>query len=537
MWGFFHGGLFYSLAAVIFSKGDDGMATWLAKQFTGGENSVISPDLLDTKTAQKLMNAVVDDGKISPAPSLQPTGRYPEGYGHFGTRDRSVIKWYDRFYWSDNSASKAPFYGGNEEMLGVPYPLEQPFLARQTPPFETTEDVGPLTGEYKYCVTFVNENGFEGAPGSLESWYRAITLENHAVLVYSPAWPQEEGLTIAKARVWRTAANGADFYWVGDITKDGGTLYDAMTDTRLLMQENLSTQDNYPPPGFSGTYSNGQTRGGKYLTESGGVFFLAVGSHLYFSVQGNPHAWPTLNFVDIGDTITGITPEFQGVLVFTRGNTYRVTGADNLETVAKMVIPGNHGCISWRSIAHLDNIPVWLSNDGVCAWDGDNVLLLSEKIVDTERLSVLSAVSAKETYYLSTNQGTLAYDRKNGGLFRWLSWKPVYAWYDAERDKLYFQLKENETCHELSSKEKLDWTYLSPRIDGGMSLAQKHFRELATVSTGELHVEFLVEGKRVCQCTLAAGRARIKLPRNAIGRYAEVSLVGDGTLVELAVIF
>ena len=513
------------------------MGTWFAKQFTGGMNSVIAPDLLDTKTAQDILDAVIDEGKLSPAPDLENLGRSPEDYGHFGTRNRSVVKWYDRYYWSNNNASTAPYYGGNVEPIGVPYPEEQPTLGIIEPPWFTNEDVGPRTGEYKYCITYVNANGFEGAPGSLESWYRAVTLDNQAVRVYSPEWPQENGVSIVKARVWRTAANGADFYWVGDITSSGASVDDAMTDSKLLMQENLSTQDNYPPPGFSDTYSNGQRKGGKYLTESGGVFFLAVGSHLYFSVLGDPHAWPTLNFIDIGDTITGITPEFQGVLVFTSSNAFRVTGADDPETVVKAVIPGNHGCISWRSIAHLDNMPIWLSNDGICAWDGESVIPLSEKTIDTDGLSVKAAVSAKEAYYLSTNNGTLVYDKKNSGLFRRLSWNPVYAWYDAERDKLFFQMEDGGQTYGVSRKKTLEWYYLSPRIDGGASLAQKRFLELAVVSTGTLQVDFRVEGECVCACSLPAGRTRVKLPRNAIGRYAEVGLRGAGTLVELAVTY
>ncbi|MBO7328458.1 MAG: hypothetical protein J6W00_06780, partial [Lentisphaeria bacterium] len=124
------------------------MATYFSAQFTGGMNEVIHPSLLDEKTASLLRNATVENGKIVSIkmPQLTPANT-PEDMRHYGRINRSVVKWYQRNYWSINDAYSAPFYGGDvENYLGIPYvDYEQDVkIALQD---------GELSGEYKYCVT------------------------------------------------------------------------------------------------------------------------------------------------------------------------------------------------------------------------------------------------------------------------------------------------------------------------------------------------------------------------------------------------
>ena len=261
------------------------MATYFSAQFTGGMNEVIHPSLLDEKTASLLRNATVENGKIVSIkmPQLTPANT-PEDIRHYGRINRSVVKWYQRNYWSINDAYSAPFYGGDvENYLGIPYvDYEQDVkIALQD---------GELSGEYKYCVTLVNPNGWEGAPGAVLDYERAVTLENNSVDI-TVSWSDSR---VAYAKIYRTADHGADFYCVGEVKKSGEVFHDETDDYTLAGLESLSSTDNYPPPD-----------NGKYLCESGGVFFLAVDSTLYFSSLGNPHAWPKLNFIGFDDIITG----------------------------------------------------------------------------------------------------------------------------------------------------------------------------------------------------------------------------------------
>lgn len=491
-------------------------------QFTGGMNDWIHPGLLEEHYAVKLINAEVSSGKIVPiAKPLLLQSKDPVSYGHYGTRDRSVVKWYDRYYWSNNAATVSDFYGGNvENYLGIPFPIYS-----GTNPNVSIANVSPgenedgLTGDYKYCVCFVNPNGWESAPGSLEEYELSVNLSNQFATV-TVSWTDT---CISYAKIYRTIDKGADFYCLGEIHVSGSTFTDKTSDTMLQMMNPLNTITNYPPPDR-----------GKYLCEYDGVFFLAVESSLYFSVQGNPHAWPTLQFVLFDDTITGIVPEFQGILVFTVNNVYRVIGAESSETITKTYIPGNHGCVNFRSIAVLNNAPVWLSNDGICLWDGNSIAVKSYRVIKTDSLIVKYAVSASDRYFLFLSSDCIVFDQKNGSIFYKLNFTCDYAWYDGKDGIMY--LLVGNSLYTYGNGRKLIAFYQSPNI-GGSESSIKIFRELILNIDGESNVSIFVDGVLVANVNLTAGRRRVKLPQKAVGRYLSINLESSGNINELAVIY
>jgi hypothetical protein len=288
--------------------------------------------------------------------------------------------------------------------------------------------------------------------------------------------------------------------------------------------EGLTSVDNYPPPDR-----------GKYLCESGGVFFLAVDSTLYFSAVGNPHAWPQLNFIGMDDIITGIAPEFQGVLVFTRNNTYRIVGADNAATLTKTILPGNQGCVNNNSISQISNAPVWLSNDGICLWNGESINVISRRIMNTERLQVICAVNANDCYYLFLQNGAIVYDHCNGNIFSRLDFTCNYAWYDGDADAFYLQ--KNDGIYIWGQGEKGTYIYKSPYI--GMPESEHFFyKEVIVTTEGTATVTFSVEDHSVFSIALKeSGKHRLRVPYNTLGRYAQCKVAGKGTLIELSVLY
>lgn len=483
----------------------------------GGMNDWIHPGLLDAKSAVLLRDAEIADGKISAVRMPQKINFTPSQLGHYGTSDRSVVKWYDRYYWSDNTAAEPPYYGGNVEPLGVPYPLSQPTITGEAP----GEGETGLTGKYKYCICYVNENGWEGAPGSLTDYEVVVELSGEWGKVI-PGETFPDGIDYAK--IYRTVAEGATFYCVGELYPDDKYFLDKTADDDALVLEVLSSEDNYPPPD-----------GGKYLSESGGVFFLAVGSKLYFSRQGNPHAWPVLNYIGIDDDVTGITPEFQGVLVFTRNNAFRVVGADDPATIVKSLIPGNQGCVTYCSIANISNAPVWLSNDGICLWDGENIQVVSFQVLKTANLQVKYACAANDVYYLFLLNGAIVFDRRNGDVFRKLSFSCDYAWYDANNDRMFLQRGEEVLLYGASAGGRYE--YKSPYIGGSIAVTKKYSVALIECS-GAATMSVALDGKDHFKVQLPrGGRERIKFPHGSIGRYAQISVAGAGSLNELAVLY
>ena len=484
-------------------------------------NDWIHPSLLDSGTAVKLVNAEISSGKLVPEKGyVRQNITSPEELGHYGTRDRSIVKWNDRTYWSNNTATLAPFYGGNiENYLGIPYPTYSGTNPNVEILKETTGS-DHLSGTYKYCVCFVNVNGWEGAPGSLEEYEIEVVRAATEEVSVKVCWTDTR---ISYAKVYRTGDHGADFYCIGEIRTSGGTIQDDTDDDTLAMLNPLNTEYNYPPPD-----------GGKFLCEYGGVFFLAKGSLLYFSVQGNPHAWPTTQFISVDDPITGIVPEFQGVLVFTRNNAYRVTGADNAETITKNFLPGNHGCVNFRSIACVNNAPLWLSNDGLCMWDGNSISVLSHRVIKTDPL-VRYAVSANDKYYLFYQNSALIFDRQNGDIFRKLGYGCDYAWYDDTNDILYLQI--GASFYRFGKGAPLTMEYESPHI-GETELGYKKFLEVFISSSGECELSVQTDGEQIVKSlNISGGRSRVKLPFEAVGRWLQLNIKSKNEIKEISVIY
>lgn len=489
------------------------MNIWKADIFSGGMNDWIDPGVLESNQSAELVNADISTGKIV---SLRQPVRIdetdPAKLGHYGTRDRNVVKWYDRYYWSNNTAVASNFYGGfPENFLGMPFP------AYSGPDANVAVAAGSgtgLTGTFKYCVCFVSENGWEGAPGSSEEYETSIVLADRSGAV-TVTWNDDR---IAYAKIYRTTASGADFYCVGEVRVSGNTFADTTSDETLVMLNPLTGVDNMPPPDK-----------GRYLTEYNGVFFLAVGSLLYYSVQGYPHAWPVLQYLNFEDDITGIAPEFMGILVFTKNHVWRVVGAESSATLTKTYIPGNHGCLTFRSISVLNNAPVWLSAGGICLWDGSNIQVVSYRRVRTGYAGVRYAASANDCYYLFLTSNCIVFDRRNGDVFYKLNFTCNYAWFDGNQNLLYMQ--NSGGIYQSGTGEKLKYSYRSPVIG---SVQTVKFKELEICISGTGKVSVWNDGvKIIADLVLSSGRNRLKL--GAAGREFQLDITGIGSLDEIEV--
>lgn len=462
-----------------------------------GVNNWLDKSLIDKNTACRLINADIKSGKLVPVKAPLDLGVHEiTDFGHYGAWDRSVVQWYGRYYWSDNDATSAPYYGGNEEDLGIPYPETLPELGFKEPNVEGSG----LTGVYRYCVCFVNENGWESAPNeSIDEYFSQLEVDDKIITVTIPEFP--EGITSAK--VYRTINNGMDFHYLREVTTSGATIEDSFEDSLLLMREICTSLDNYPPP-----------EGGKYLTENGGVFYLAVGDRLYFSILGNPHAWHPLYFLNFEDTITGICPEFQGVLVFTYNSVYRVIGADTPESVTKVLIPANQGCVDWHTINRVSNAPIWLSNDGLCVWDGNSVQIVSHRVYNTSTLRPRCSCVYDDCYYLfDYGEVSMVYDRRNGGIFRELGFSCDYAWYDGERDLMYLYHNREGTISLFGNGEPLIITYESGYFNSD-SIHYQSFSNLRVNATEPMNVRVFAENVQILDLSVVRSSMikTIKLP-------------------------
>jgi len=495
------------------------MALFDIKTFDGGMNNVREPSVIAKNESQLVENAEVSNGNlvsinglIEPSPILWAN---PSDAGTNKLPNRSLVSFLANDYWSINDATVAPFYGGDPvDRLGVPFPTALPILA--------LNGVGNLTGDYNYAVTFVSTDGYESAPGDTGVYFSTITAASNKVDITVDTFPTG----VDKCRIYRTEASGADFYLVAEFTTSGGTYTDNLPDDLLLISLPLTTVNDLPPPD-----------GGKYLTEANNTFFLAVGTRLYYSKQGNPNAWNPLDWVDMGDVITGMEVEFTGIIVFTSNTASRVTGYDVL-TISKELIPSNQGCNDWRTIARLDDVPIWVSNDGVCIWNGSDIQLVTHLKYEID-FTPVQGITYDDAYYLFHADGAMKFDKRSGGLFTNLgsfvgSAFNIFAWVDGDADALYLW-DGVDKVFQFGVGDPQELTYVSPYINGGTT--EKMYRRVWLRNDSDVDFTFNLEGDALFNTTITAGEKFFYLPAGMSGRYADIEMKTTGVIFDLIMEF
>lgn len=477
--------------------------------FSKGQNNYIAPSMLGEDTASHISNAVIDGGVLKPFREPANTGfSDPTMFDFYGNEKRSVVKWFGEYYWSDNVLRQ---YGGTKN-LGITKPIVLLNII--------SSGSGVLNGNYKYCITYVRD-GWESPPSQLNGdWYSTITLTNQKV---SYTIPETIPSDIEHIRVYRTVSSGSEFYLVDEHHRllAGSVREDNISDLDILLNNSLDSHYYDMPP-----------VNGKFLTESNGVFFVAVDDKLYFSYIQNPHAWNGLNWVGFESNITGIVSDYQGVLVFTYNKTYRVQGTD-ISTIYKQEIPGQQGCVNWRTIAKVSNYPVWLSNDGICIWDGHSIDIVTKGRIDLTKYTFFHAVSANDIYYIYHGGGALCFDVRNGGVFSEIDLTCDYGWFDSETDH-YYLFKDSAIYEFNKGSGYLQLTYSSGILKGS-SFSVKFFRLIRVKSDND--VRFIIEDEE--ERILTAGSAKGKknkvifLPGHTC-RGLKIKLESRGTIYEIS---
>ncbi|ECR5333744.1 hypothetical protein F1L70_07415 [Campylobacter coli] len=153
----------------------------------------------------------------------------------------------------------------------------------------------------------------------------------------------------------------------------------------------------------------------KYITEHNGTLFSAKGTTLVFSNAGTADVWLEFNFISFKSTITGIAKNNIGLVVFSRYETYIVTGT-SIDNYAKILISANYGCISHESIAYNGNNVIFMSNEGICILSGSSITNVSinklPQLAAKEINIPCKAVCVDEVYYLALGKEVL-YDKND----------------------------------------------------------------------------------------------------------------------------
>jgi len=357
-----------------------------------------------------------------------------------------------------------------------------------------------------------------------------VTVEGYDTIVLSNI-PQPTENQVKYVNIYRTVANGGEFFLV-ERNEVGLTTYvDALPDSTLIAGNLLNLNQANQAPIYKSVNGDYQRFGGKYMTEVGGRFYLASGSRVYVSGQNNPHGWNPLNYREFEDTVTGMAKLANAVLVFTANRTYRISGA-TLEDAVQVQLPVQQGCPNWKTISYFRNRPVWQSYDGVCAYspytdrEGEFVEIVTENRYDfTEQASF--ATANEDVYYLVfDNSEAVCIDFIHKSIYR-RDFKAKWTWYDSDGDALY--LSDGNSYTRLDGGSDLPWEYQTIDIALESLNELKDYRRIWLDNTANVTVEIYVDGTLKGEVLVRPDRKPVYLPKGTIGRVMKLRLKGQGT--------
>ena len=491
------------------------------ENFSGGINDVIEPHLLDSRFSKNLTNAFVTNGAIKSAKKLEVTDPVVSYLTH-QTGERSIVHWADEYFWSDNNSG---------DMSST-----QGYLGVESVGNNVIASDGAAGGRFpegqvfKYFYTYSTNEGYRGAPYSLTDVTSYTGPSGDGGTVVMTGFDTEIPNYVTYIEIWRTTGDGEEYYKVGQVNRFSGDEFGNITFTDDVADENLILNEKYDL-----TAPDHKPEIGKYLCEKNGVFFLAVGSKVYFSKQSNPHSYPPLQYVNFDDDISGMLAFEDYVFVMTINRSYILTG-DSIVDIAKQELPDAQGIKNWKTAHRVKNMPVWISNDGLCAYvqydqrSGRKVQVLTENLF-TIPDSPKSAVVANDIYYLFYESETIAFDFREQLKITRLDWSLDWAWYDKNNDMLIGKL--GVVYYKDDAGDELEFEYLSPEFVAGDMQKLKLIGRVHADANCELKFTYYTEGTEVWSYTLPyAGidqRTEYISPL-VMGRRIQVKIQGTGTL-------
>jgi hypothetical protein len=461
------------------------MAEIVVNNFNGGINNIVEPHLLETNFSVDLRNARIQNGAIKSLNGIKVVSDNLDEGLMFQDGQRSVVKYGGTYFWSDNVTGELDSSLG---YLGVTTPTTKPSALGGEVGFRFNKGTA-----YRYFYTFKTADSIRSAPFSVtdtEQFSATKDLNNILVSGFDPVMDDH----VVAVEVWRTVDAGADFFKAGEAPRDGYGSEDGIVFNDRTLDVALVLNEKYDI-----TNVTGKPATGRFMTERNSIFYIADGDQIFFSEPANPHNYNILNFITFDDTITGAISTENFTLVFTRNRAYQLTG-DSIVDIVKQEIPDSQGVKNWQTVSRVKNMPLWISNDGLCAYQpydnrsGRKIQVLSENIFEIPK-NPLYAVVANDVYYLFFEEETVAFDFVLGFRVYRIDWKFDWAWYDKDDDLIIG--KKKETFYEAGGGDELDFTYTSPDFIGDDMQRLKQLSRIYADSDNDLEITFFVEGVEV----------------------------------------
>lgn len=242
----------------------------------------------------------------------------------------------------------------------------------------------------QYVYTYYNStDDVESVPSPVSDEFDIKAVRSATLTAFEPSTDAQ----VDKIRLYRIGDNATSFTLVTEFDNTTTTYVDSVPSTELT--DILESSDYYAA----------QT-GLKYLTEAYGILFGAIDNKLYFSVQRKPNAWPESYYIVFKKNITGILPSSDGILVFMQNATDLLIGT-GVASFARRSLSLEQGCTNHFTARYVQNMPVWQSEEGICAYASGSVKVISKDKLGTQNFSIVNTAVLDETYFACLEGGSI----------------------------------------------------------------------------------------------------------------------------------
>lgn len=368
-----------------------------------------------------------------------------------------------------------------------------------------------------YRYTYYNiDDGTESAPSPSSE---EVEVTSGAVTITGFASTSEAATHI---RLYRLGGNLTNYTLVAELPLNTITYNDSKTDLDIAESDLLTTEGKIKPKVNM-----------NYLTEYSSTLFGAIGNTLYYSESGLVENWSEFNFIKFPETITGLGPTQNGLLVFSKNSTHILIGTDNTN-FAKILLNKSQGCVAHLTIAYASNTLIWQSLDGICVSNGSNIEVITKQKLGKLDLSPVASVVYDNEYYLFHEDGVLVVENLN--IFKTIDLIVRGASYVPTFDKLYFIEPVTNVMYSFGDNEAepMEFHYKSGWLAENGLTNVKIFKNIYVYSLGEVNLTVYMDGTQVFTGDLVEGFNDIKLPSSSIrAYYPELEFKGIGIVKEV----
>lgn len=457
----------------------------LLNKFDGGKSIRVHPSLILAN--ESVISINVDDSAINlkPAKDVTEIGSNIDKYFYnylnswvYSVNERSYVEYKNKLYFTEDGSNPKVYNGFRLLNLGIEAPVAKLTCLETAPP---GVDVISTNAEVlQYTYTYYNsQDGVESAPAPVSD---ELSLAANKVVTLSGFVPSTD-IQVDTIRIYRLGDDITSMTLVDEVSSTISNYIDVKNSLNLL-DHILDSYNNQPA-----------IQGLKYLVEAYGIFFAAKDDKLYFSKIGEPAYWPTSNYIDFNEEITGLLPTNNGLLVFSLSKTKILVGT-SAESFNLLKVSETIGCKNHLTNKSLKSFDLWVCLEGIAAYNGGSIEVISRDKLGSVNLDTINAAVLNDVYYLTlTNGNILALDLRFGASFKeYIFSKPIHSLYE-HKGVLY--ACNNALLLSLFTGPNLEYTYKTGKLIDNTYTVIKLYNNVYIRSNGEINVKAYIDDELV----------------------------------------